>query len=151
MISTSLPTILLSASAAAAMALVSASPPTALSRRACGERATKICFGGSQGGTPQNIDVEDLEYVAAYLRNAGRKAAGGTGAFYTMPSGLDCEEWAIDVPGAGTVLALAKHINPRTLSSVLLTDMADTIDGGGNSTGRADSLVGCGTAGGWPG
>jgi hypothetical protein len=120
-----------------------------LTRRACGETADQFCFG-RDGGTPQKIDLEDLQYVADFLRYEGGKAGDGPGAFYTMPSGVECQEWTIEVPGAGTVLALAKHINPRTLSSVLLTDIADTIDGGSN-TNKAKSLLGCGTAGGWLG
>ncbi|KAK0749138.1 hypothetical protein B0T18DRAFT_436766 [Schizothecium vesticola] len=132
------------------LAVAGTAAAATLTRRECGEKADQFCFG-RDGGTPsQKIDVEDLQYVAAFLRNVGKNAAGGAGAFYTMPSGVECEEWAIEVPGAGTVLALAKHINPRTLSSVLLTDIADTIDGGSN-TNKAKSLLGCGTGGGWLG
>jgi hypothetical protein len=48
-----------------------------------------------------------------------------------MPSEFDCSEWTIPLFGAGTVLALAKHINPRTNSGVTYYDLARTIDGGG--------------------
>ncbi|KAK0751249.1 hypothetical protein B0T18DRAFT_320394, partial [Schizothecium vesticola] len=51
------------------------------------------------------------------------------------------------VTGAGSVYVLAKHINPRTLSSVLLTEIADTIDGGVGSN-TAGSFLGCGSGGG---
>ena len=127
------------------LAVAGTAAAATLTRRDCGEKADQFCFG-RDGGTPQKIDVEDLQFVADFLRYEG----GKSGAFYTMPSGVACEEWAIEVPGAGTVLALAKHINPRTLSSVLLTDIADTIDGG-TDTKKAKSLLDCGTAGGWQG
>jgi hypothetical protein len=91
--------------------------------------------------------------VADYLRFTGESAEPGPSARWTMPSGLDCAEWSVDVPGAGTVLLLAKHINPRVTSSVLYTDMAATLDGGVNATAEAkkDSLMGCGTGGGMVG
>jgi hypothetical protein len=132
------------------LAVAGTAAATTLTRRACGEKADQFCFGRDGDTKSQKIDVEDLQYVADFLRYEGEKAGGGAGAFYTMPSGVECQEWAIEVPGAGTVLALAKHINPRTLSSVLLTDIADTIDGGSN-TNKAKSLLGCGTGGGWLG
>jgi hypothetical protein len=47
----------------------------------------------------------------------------------TMPaSGSTCEEWAVSVPGAGTVLVLAKHTTPFVATSVLYEDLASTID-----------------------
>ncbi|PVI01094.1 hypothetical protein DM02DRAFT_706509 [Periconia macrospinosa] len=46
-----------------------------------------------------------------------------------MPaSGSTCKEWAISVPSAGTVLALAKHTTPFVAISVLYADIAATID-----------------------
>ncbi|KAJ9151454.1 hypothetical protein NKR19_g4976 [Coniochaeta hoffmannii] len=71
---------------------------------------------------------------------------------WTIPgSGFDCEKWSLPVEGAGTV-ALAKHISPRISSSVLYTDRAATIDGGGelaSDQDRKESLLGaCGTHGG---
>lgn len=49
-----------------------------------------------------------------------------------MPaSGNTCQEWAIPVPGAGTVLALAKHTTPFVATSVLYEDLAATIDAAG--------------------
>jgi len=88
--------------------------------------------------------------VADYLRYTGDSAEPGPSARWTMPSGFDCAEWTVDIPGAGTVLLLAKHINPRITSSVLYADMADTIDGGVDGTEEAKkaSLMGCGTGGG---
>ncbi len=74
--------------------------------RACGENAKLVCFG-KNGGTAQNIDLDDLSYVASYLRTQGN-------SLFTMPASkkAECEEWTIEIPGAGTVMALAKHINP---------------------------------------
>jgi hypothetical protein len=47
----------------------------------------------------------------------------------TMPACVStCEEWAIFVPGAGTVLALAEHATPCVATSVLYEDLASTID-----------------------
>jgi hypothetical protein len=67
--------------------------------------------------------------------------------------GTDYQEWTLPVTGAGTVLALAKHITPRVNSSVLYSDIADAIDSGeGASEGkRAASLLGCGANGGMVG
>lgn len=113
-----------------------------------GETAAKVCFG-RDGGQSQDIAVEDLEYVAAYLRYTGASAEGSA-ALWTMPSGFDCEEWLVEVPGAGSVLVLAKHINPRITSAVLLTDIADTIDGGVDASDedREKAIIDCGTGGG---
>lgn len=67
-----------------------------------------------------------------------------------MPRDIDCAEWMLPVPSGGTVLALAKHINPRVTSSVLYDDIANTIDGGEFATAaqREASLLGCARAGG---
>lgn len=112
-----------------------------LAQAACGETAAKVCFG-ADGGEPQDILLEDVQYVADYLRYIGEENTG-LDAFWTMPAeGFDCQEWQLPVPSAGTVLPLAKHINPRINSSVLYTDMADTIE---------NALLGCDTNGGMVG
>lgn len=59
-----------------------------------------------------------------------------------MPEAVDCAEWGLTVPNAGSVLTLAKHINPRVTSSVLYEDLATAIDGG------KDALGSCGAHGG---
>ncbi|KAL7628810.1 hypothetical protein AAE478_000325 [Parahypoxylon ruwenzoriense] len=108
---------------------------------ACGETAAKVCYG-VDGGEPQDILIDDVQYVADYLRYLGEDNSG-LNAMWTMPvEGFECQEWLLPVPAAGTVLPLAKHINPRINSSVLYTDMADTIE---------NSLLGCGTNGGMVG
>ena len=91
------------------LAAASTAAAATIERRACGETAKRVCFG-RDGGVSQNIDVEDLQWVADLLRYEGKKAKGEAGEFYTMPSGLECQEWGIDVAGAGTVYVLAKHI-----------------------------------------
>lgn len=115
----------------------------------CGEGAQQICYG-LDGGSPQNIDLEDLQYVADFLCFTGQTNAGGPGAFYTMPASVFCAEWSIEVPGAGTVLPLAKKNNARITSSVLFTDIADAIDGGVGATEeqKKAALMGCAANGG---
>lgn len=118
-----------------------------LETRGLCEPVERICYGAQgQGGTSQKIKTEDIEYVASYLRKHGCDKA----AIFTMPSGFKCEEWTVETPGSRTVLVLAKHVNPRTQSSVAFEDIANTIDGGENAS-EADknkSLLGCGENGG---
>lgn len=47
---------------------------------------------------------------------------------------LECSEWMLPLFGAGTVLALAKHINPHTISSITYYDIACTINRGEDTT-----------------
>ena len=123
-----------------------------LTKRACGETTTRVCFGGSSGGTAQNIDIDDISYAAAYLRYLAD--TNGANPLWTMPPEFDCSEWGLPIADAGTVLVLAKHIKPRTNSSVSYYDLARTIDGGADATPAqlAGSLLGaCGAAGGMMG
>lgn len=139
----------------AASARLTLAAPSFLSLRSpdaaqsCGEKADRVCFG-VEGGTSQGINVDDLQYVADFLRYL---TSDDPAALWTMPGGgFDCDEWTLPIEGAGTVLALAKHINPRINSSVLYTDIAATIDGGGENASdqaKKESLLGaCGTHGG---
>lgn len=116
-------------------------------RAACGEGPELVCYG-VEGGTSQNLDPEDVEYAAAYLRYL---ADSNNNPIWNIPSEFECAEWTLPLFGAGTVLALAKHINPRTNSGVTYHDLARTIDGGEDATDgqRAASLLGgCATNGG---
>jgi len=121
----------------------------------CGETNKLICFG-KDGGQSQDIDPEDIQYLAGYLREKGTpKAEGDPDIAWTMPptKSYDCQEWT--VYQAGTAMALIKHITPKLNSSILQTDIANTIDGGGDSA-SADalkkSLLGaCGKGGGMVG
>lgn len=123
-------------------------PLNLLAKRAsCGEGPQRVCYGVA-GGTSQNLDPEDVEYAASYLRYL---ADNNNNPVWHMPSEFDCSEWTIPVVAAGTVLALAKHINPRTDSGITYYDLARTIDGGEDATAeqRAASLLGgCGANGG---
>lgn len=122
-----------------------------LAPRACGEKADRVCFGVN-GGTSQGVTLDDVQYVADYLRFIAEDSP--TPALWTMPApDLGCAEWTIPIE-AGSVLALAKHISPRVNSSVLYTDIANTIDGGVNASDKEkkESLLGaCGTHGGMVG
>ncbi|KAI6091076.1 hypothetical protein F4821DRAFT_255362 [Hypoxylon rubiginosum] len=96
--------------------------PTALVRRTCGETAALICYGVNRQGTSQNLDVDNITYAAGYLRYLADTA--GDSLLWTMPPEFDYSEWSLPVFGPGTVLALAKHINPCTNSSVTYYDLA---------------------------
>lgn len=113
-------------------------PVGLLAKRTCGETAPLLCYGVN-GGTSQNLDPEDIEYAASYLRYL---ADNNDNPVWNMPSEFDCSEWTLPLFGAGTVLALAKHINPRTNSGVSYHDLANTIDG------EKGLLAGCGANGG---
>lgn len=57
-----------------------------------------------------------------------------------MSKAVDCAEWTLPIDNGGSVLALAKHINPRIASSILYEDIA--ADKGQNER------LGCGVNGG---
>lgn len=89
-----------------------------------------------------------MQYVAEYLRYLNDQNQGKD-KFWTMPKAIDCAEWSLPVPNAGTVLALAKHINNRQTSSILYEDLAAAIDAGKNSADKGQNeLLGCGKNGG---
>ncbi|KAI4953344.1 hypothetical protein J4E86_006886 [Alternaria arbusti] len=99
---------------------------TLLNRQNCDEGSKRVCYG-KDGGQSQSLDRADIEYVASYLRFVGDSNTGAN-ARWTMPASGACEEWAIAVPDAGTVLALAKHSKPDVSTSILYADIAATID-----------------------
>ncbi|CAK7235154.1 hypothetical protein SCUCBS95973_009173 [Sporothrix curviconia] len=110
----------------------------------CSDTDKLICYG-SPDGTSQNIDVDDLEYVASFLRQQG--------GLLSRPAGNDCGDWT--VTQTGSVLLLSKHLNPRVNSSVAYDDIAFTLDGGSDSGANnvtdavlKQTLLGCGTHGG---
>ncbi|KAK0616642.1 hypothetical protein B0T14DRAFT_413068, partial [Immersiella caudata] len=111
------------------------------------EGTQRVCYGYI-GGLPQNIDLDELEYIVAGFRGE----TADRPKFLTMPANPNlqgCDEWTMGEP-VGSVLVLAKHTLKRANSSVLLDDTADTIDGGLNATPeqRAKSIMGCGINGG---
>ncbi|OAA48376.1 hypothetical protein NOR_01626 [Metarhizium rileyi] len=113
----------------------------------CGEGLQRICYGVS-GGMSQDLDPEDVQYVADYLRYLSDQNEGAA-KFWNMPKSIDCAEWGLPVPSGLTVLALAKHVDPRIDSSILYEDLAAAIDGGLDGPVRdQEKLVGCGKNGG---
>ncbi|UNI24916.1 hypothetical protein JDV02_010633 [Purpureocillium takamizusanense] len=133
---------------AVATTSLAAANPLLGTRAPCGEGPDKICYGVS-GGEPQQLDPDDIQYVADYLRYIGDQNTGA-GKFWSMPKAVDCAEWSLPVPDAGTVLALAKHIKARVSSSILYKDLAATIDGGvgASDAQKKAALAGCGANGG---
>lgn len=116
-------------------------------RSPCGDGPTRVCYG-IDGGESQHLSVDDIKYVADYLRYLDSQNDGDA-RFWKMPKAMDCAEWTLPVPDAGSVLALAKHIKPRVNSSILYTDLATAIDGGvGAADGGSHELLGCGEKGG---
>jgi len=118
--------------------------PVLEGRKSCGEGAKLICYG-SPDGQNQHVDPEDVAYLAALVRRDARKDPNNP-PFYIMPANNNfaCEEWGLG--SEGTVLAVVKHNSARRNSSVLLEDIANTIDGGERATKEQinKSLLGCG-------
>ncbi|KAG6031164.1 hypothetical protein E4U41_007677 [Claviceps citrina] len=136
-----------------ATGLLAKKPPSFTPRRTpCGETDDRVCYG-VDGGESQKLDVTDVKYVADHLRFIGDSNQGAL-QFWNMPEAADCAEWTLPIPGAGSVLALAKHIDPRVNSSILYEDLARAVDGGRNVTRaqeKASLLGGCGANGGQAG
>lgn len=106
----------------------------------CNDTDQRICYG-APSGTSQGLDVEDVAYVAAYLRQQD--------GLLTMPTGkIDCSDWFLYQ--SGTVLVLSKHISQSLNSSVSYRDVADTIDGGESASDadKKNALIGCAEHGG---
>ncbi|KAL8365069.1 hypothetical protein RB595_004063 [Gaeumannomyces hyphopodioides] len=128
---------------------VTSSSPLLQARQSCVEGKERVCYGVS-GGQPQGLDVEELEYIGAYLRFVGQSNKG-LNAFFAMPASTEgCQEWALWMPEGITVLVLAKHVSPFVESSVLYEDIASTTDGGEYATEkqRSAALLGCAANGG---
>lgn len=111
------------------------------------ESPAKLCYNGP-GNTPQDVIVDDIQFVASYLRSYGAQTRAGRQFAMTAATAPNCAEWSLYTHG--TVLATARHINSTANSSVLFADIANTIDGGVGATDaqKAASLLGCGTDGG---
>lgn len=132
------------------LAALAAASPLLEARGQCGEGPTRVCYG-VDGGESQDLNEEDIAYVAEYLRYIG-DSNSGAGKFWTMPKEKigECSEWTLPIDDGGSVLALAKHISPRITSSILYEDLAAAIDGGKDATPeqKKAALAGCGTHGG---
>ncbi|ETS73389.1 hypothetical protein PFICI_14994 [Pestalotiopsis fici W106-1] len=111
------------------------------------ETPSRICYTAPDN-VPQDVAIEDVTFIAAYLRSYGAQVR--TGRLFNMAAAdaPDCGEWLLYAHGSAQ--AFAKHIDNTVNSSVLFADIATTIDGGPNaSTGQqAGALIGCGTDGG---
>src|ERR1700760_2669946 len=107
------------------------------------EPSTRICYN-SQGATPQNIVVKDLQYTIKMLRHNAQQ--DGNSKFLTMKvaDADNCAEWSIFT--SGSVLLLAKLVGDKD-ASVTYNDVANTLDGGSDAN-TANSILGCDTAGG---
>jgi hypothetical protein len=119
-----------------------------LQTRDCnGETTALLCYTEGNG-TPQTVNVSDVEFIAKYLRSYGRQIKPGR--FFTMNANdtQGCGEWS--VYSRRSALVTIKHIDDTVDSSVLFEDIAATIDGGENATSeqREKALLGCGADGG---
>ncbi|KAI0903315.1 hypothetical protein F4823DRAFT_299873 [Ustulina deusta] len=107
-----------------------------------------LCYNPPDGD-PQDVAVDDVAFIAAYLRSYGAQTR--LGRLFTMAAAdaPDCDEWTLYAHGSA--VALAKHVNSSVGdTSVLFADIANTIDGGAGATDaqKANSILGCGTSGG---
>ncbi|PHH83255.1 hypothetical protein CDD82_2675 [Ophiocordyceps australis] len=111
-----------------------------------GESPNLYCYDGKDD-TPQNVDPEDVAYVAKQLREYGRETNEGRFLTMTAKDAPDCAEWTIFT--YHTVLVLAKHVFTGIDSSVLFEDIAKTIDGGSQvSDDMHKGILGCSGSGG---
>lgn len=120
-----------------------------LSKRECydNEPTDLFCYV-PPNGTPQDVEVDDVAFVAAYLRAYGAETRLGRLFSMAAIDAPDCGEWSLY--SHGTAMAVAKHIDPDVDSSVLFADIARTIDGGANATPaqKENAIIGCLTNGG---
>jgi hypothetical protein len=107
------------------------------------ETTTLLCYNEETGVIPQEVTVEDINFVASYLRSYGLQTRAGR--LLTMgPAEVGtCDEWRLYQ--RGTVLAMAKHLDDTANSVVLFEDIAITIYGGeyGTYEDKAKAIVGC--------
>ncbi|KAG9247702.1 hypothetical protein BJ878DRAFT_477159 [Calycina marina] len=78
----------------------------------CGKTATKTCYHAPDS-TPRDLNLVDITFVVSYLRTYNHSVLPAN--MLTMPAASDCAEWSLYT--AGTVLVLAKHIDPKSTSS----------------------------------
>ncbi|KAM7200807.1 hypothetical protein V8F33_003738 [Rhypophila sp. PSN 637] len=111
------------------------------------ETPARLCYKPPQGD-PQDVLLEDVKFIASYLRSYGAQTRAGRLFNMAAIDAPDCGEWLLY--SQGTASAFAKHINNTVNSSVMFADIATTIDGGpnANSTAQEAALLGCGTDGG---
>src|SRR3569833_641097 len=141
-------TIMVLAGQASAAVMGTDIETTALQTHICwGESTDRFCYTEANG-TPQNVNVSDVIFIAKYLRSYGRQSKPGR--FFTMRSNdtKDCGEWT--AYSHGSALVAVKHITDTIDSSVLYEDLATTLDGGEKATPEElkKALLGCCTDGG---
>lgn len=97
---------------------------------------------------PQNGTVDDVSYIAKYLRAYGQQTREGRLFTMTSQDAPDCAEWSLY--SHKSALALAKHIDSSKNSSVLFEDIATTVDGGAKATDpeKQAAIIGCLSSGG---
>lgn len=113
------------------------------------EPAKRICYNEA-GGTPQNVNLKEVDYIARYLRNYHSQAIKeGRSPFWKMneADADNCAEWQVTTKG-GT-WALAKLVGDQS-AAVTFNDIANTIDPGANAPAadKDKAIIKCGTAGG---
>lgn len=109
--------------------------------------SSRLCY--SEGnGTPQNVDLEDVAFIAKYLRSYSRQIKPGR--FLTMDAKDTAGRGEWSVYSRRSTLVTVKHINDTVDSSVLFEDIATAIDGGEKATPEQQqaALLGCGVNGG---
>ncbi|KAH8593503.1 hypothetical protein B0O99DRAFT_596373 [Bisporella sp. PMI_857] len=95
------------------------------------ETPSQLCYT-APNNVPQDILVDDVKFIAAFLRSYGAQIRQGRLFNMAAADAPDCGEW---LPTAhGTAQAFAKHLDNTVNSSVLFADIANTIDGGSTPT-----------------
>ncbi|KAF9882226.1 hypothetical protein CkaCkLH20_00262 [Colletotrichum karsti] len=88
----------------------------------------RICYSEA-GGTPQGLDLKEVQYTADYLRayQEQQLSIGGS-PFWKMPlpEANNCGEW--QVTSKGRTWVMAKLVGEQQ-AGVLFSDIAATIDG----------------------
>ncbi|OAA32591.1 hypothetical protein AAL_00056 [Moelleriella libera RCEF 2490] len=122
--------------------------PLLQTRDTCEATSNRVCYG-TEAGSSQGIDVTDVQLAADYLRFRASLNESEP-QYLTMGRGPTCVEELVPGPGGGGLTVVAKHIDPSVESSVLLTDIADAIDGGemASPDERERALIGCAEKGG---
>jgi hypothetical protein len=97
-------------------------PVTALAGQLCyaNENTSLLCYEFPKG-MPQNVTVEDVAYVASYLRSYGAQTR--TGRLYNMAAAdaPDCAEWSIYAHGTGRRSPHTTHRGARHGGTCVLT------------------------------
>ncbi|KAF6813878.1 hypothetical protein CPLU01_14540 [Colletotrichum plurivorum] len=110
------------------------------------EPERRICYN-EEGGTPQNLNIQEVNFTANYLRQYEKEQLRQGGSPFwrmTLPDADNCGEWQVTSKGRTWVMAKLVGDEP---AAVLFSDIANTIDGL-NLEDPAESLANCTTHGG---